>query len=72
MAQESLFGKVLEMGIEETLRKERKFFIDEIQNKIETLVEREIDGKDIAKNLLEYLNSIKANLIQRFNPFERY
>ena len=52
-----MFNDILQAGIEETLRKGHRFFLEELKHIIEECAEAQLDGKATCEKLLNYINS---------------
>ena len=50
--------EILQTGIEETLRKGHRFFIEEIKRLVEECAEAQLDGKQTCEKILNFINDI--------------
>ena len=58
-----LFNEVLCTGLNEKVKTERRYFIEELLHKVEALEEADIDCKTLMKDLKDYLNEIKLKCL---------
>ena len=64
-----LFNEILEIGMCEKLRQDRKQFIDELLHKIDALSECDLDPKELLNELNDFLNSQKKLLAMKNNRY---
>ncbi len=55
---DNMFNTILQAGIEETLRKGQRFFIEEIKRLVQDCAEAQLDGKETCEKILKYINEL--------------